>query len=147
MIFKYITYVLILQKCYHVPSTIACLFRRYINNTKSSFYNFPQSPLLEFRDSWLRDFSWCSIYKFLLITLLQKLFLSLSFVKFFLHKFSQRLANHYIFLLPNIHEKCENDSANILQNIRIYSDLREVEKIPNIDAKVIDDLLWSTRRI
>jgi len=145
MIFKYITHVLILQKCYHVSSTIACLYIRYINNTKPSFYNFPQSPLLEFRDSWLRDFSWCSIYKFLLITLLQKLFLSLS---------SNFLCINFLNILQTtIYSCCKtfmksvNDSANILQNIRIYSDLREVEKIPNIEAKVIDDLLWSTRRI
>ena len=62
MIFKYFTNVLILQKCYHVSFIIACLFIRYINYTKSSFHNYSQSPL-EFRDSWLRDFSWHSTYK------------------------------------------------------------------------------------
>ena len=47
----------------HVSFIIACLSIRYINYTKSSFHNYSQSPL-EFRDSWLRDFSWHSTYKF-----------------------------------------------------------------------------------
>jgi len=103
MIFKYFTYVLILQKCYHISSLIACLSIKSIKYIiKASFYNYPQSPLLEFRDLWLRNFSWRFTYKF---SFNHHFAETLFFAFVSLHIFSQRFTNHYTPMLQIFHEK------------------------------------------